>query len=64
LCWVFLDRVSQTVSWLQTLILLMFASCVARMTDMSHWHELAWGSHSHRRKKLESQTLGMVGLSS
>jgi hypothetical protein len=36
----FWDRVSQTISpgWLQTSILLISASWVARITGVSHWH--------------------------
>jgi ABC-type Fe3+ transport system permease subunit len=36
----FWDRVSWTIclSWLQTVILLISASWVARITGVSHWH--------------------------
>jgi hypothetical protein len=40
LWWVFQDRFSQTIcqGWLQTSILLISASWVARITGMSHQH--------------------------
>jgi hypothetical protein len=36
----FQDRISRTVcpGWLQTLILLISASPIARITGVSHWH--------------------------
>jgi hypothetical protein len=39
LCWVFRDRVSRTIypGWLQTMILLIAASWVARIMGVSHW---------------------------
>jgi hypothetical protein len=38
--WIFQDRVSRTIcpGWLRTVILLISASWVARITDVSHWH--------------------------
>jgi hypothetical protein len=40
LWWVFWDRVSRTVfpGWLQTTVLLISVSWVARITGMSHWY--------------------------
>jgi hypothetical protein len=39
----FQDRISWTIylGWLWTVILLISASCVARLTDVSHWHPAA-----------------------
>jgi hypothetical protein len=40
----FWNRVSQTIcqGWLQTAILLISASWIARITGMSHWYPAQW----------------------
>jgi hypothetical protein len=47
LWWVFQDMVSWTIcpGWLRTMILLISASWVARITGVSHWHPIeTWDS--------------------
>jgi hypothetical protein len=55
LCWVFQDRVSQTIfpGWLQTVIFLISVSWVARITGVSHWHPLLLVLTFRRIKKWE-----------